>query len=93
MNKKELLELRSEFIKDRDADLLRLDAIAIGALCESCNNKGYLEVTHKDSKEYIDACQKCYWFGRQDDADYKARVIAECDGYILDRNGVIKGDV
>ena len=60
--------------------------------CEACNDKGYLEVTHQDSCEYIEACEECNGFGvmmNYTEATYKARVSALKHGYKLSINGKI----
>ena len=57
--------------------------------CESCNNKGYLEVTLPDDYEYIQSCDNCDHFGIIGDRDYRAREAARKDGYKLDKEGKI----
>jgi len=62
--------------------------------CECCEGKGYLEVTHDDSCEYIEACQECNGFtigsmGDDTHADRDARERATLDGYRLTLMGKI----
>ena len=64
-------------------------------MCEVCDGKGYLEVTHVDNHEYIDACQDCNGFtvgsmGDATGADERARDQAILDGYKLTKTGKIK---
>jgi hypothetical protein len=63
--------------------------------CESCKDKGYLEVTHSDNCEYIEHCENCNGFtlGSHGDctgANERAREQAIKDGYVLDNEGKIK---
>lgn len=63
-------------------------------ICEACEGKGYLEVTHSDSCEYIEACQECNGFtegsmGDCTNSDTLARAQAIEDGYKLSDKGKI----
>lgn len=58
-------------------------------VCESCDDKGYLEVTRSDSCEYIKACENCNYIDFYGDLEEKARDNASRDGYELDKNGKI----
>lgn len=64
--------------------------------CESCEGKGYLEVTHDDFCEYIEACDNCNGFtlgthGDATGANERAQLQAIRDGYLLNRFGKILG--
>jgi hypothetical protein len=58
--------------------------------CECCEDKGFIEVTHADNKEYIEACEECDFFGiignEQND---KAQIKAIKAGYKLGCKGEI----
>ena len=58
--------------------------------CESCDNKGYLEVTQEDNCEYIECCDNCDYFGLHNDRDDRAREAAVKDGYVLNKKGRIE---
>lgn len=58
-----------------------------GEKCETCSGKMYLEVTMQDSREYIQACDNCFYIGY--DLDGQACILAENDGYKLGENGLI----
>ena len=62
--------------------------------CESCADKGYLEVTHPDFCEYIEACENCNGFSVGNIGDFtgahkRARKQAIKDGYKLNNKGKI----
>ena len=66
-----------------------------GLACEVCSDRGYLEVTHEDNHEYIEACLDCNGFtvgsmGDATGADERAQLQAERDGYKLTKTGKIK---
>lgn len=78
-----------EVVDEKQADDLCSD------YCESCDERGYLEVTHQDNCEYIEACENCNGFtqGSHCDAtgaDERAREQAIKDGYKLTKAGKIK---
>ena len=99
LNKKVLIKrnLRKNNIPFRDdmtiEEFIRLEKL-IPEICDSCEGKGYIEVTHDDDCEYIDACQECAVFaegsmGDWTNADQNARDKAVKDGYKLNKQGKI----
>lgn len=69
---------------------LRELAELAGVYCNSCDNRGYLEVTKEDNCQYIESCDTCDHFGIiGDDLDQRAQAVAISDGYKLDNDGKI----
>jgi hypothetical protein len=61
--------------------------------CEACDGMGYLEVTHEDNCQYIEACESCDYFGimgSDEEINAKAREKARRDGVKMTAKGKVK---
>jgi hypothetical protein len=88
------LQVRPNQIEDKDYLLNQLEVI-LTEFCESCEGKGYLEVSHDDNNEYIEACETCDYFGimefdKQPSLNDRAIEKAKADGVKVTKNGRVK---
>lgn len=75
-------------------DLLDKHVDSKDQVCQSCGDNGYLEVTHDDNCEYIEACETCDYFGIMEfdgepTLDEKAIQKAKKDGVKCSKNGKV----